>query len=243
MKTHYSVQGGGIGKVRDFFENETFVVLNSDIIIDVDLRDVIEAHREADMAATMVLRPDKEERYGKVQVDETGRIRKIENHPKQLDFHGGKNYMFAGLHVIEPVWFDYTPDREVYDSFPDVYAPMMLDGKKVNSFILEGRWIDIGSARRFLEASLDQMIGNIIPNKTRKGCDCTITRSFITAESSIGDDSRLDGVIFLGDATIGARCELVECIICPGATIADDTSGERRVFYEDTSVSLSDIRD
>jgi NDP-sugar pyrophosphorylase family protein len=235
--------GGGIGKVREFFEDEPFAVLNSDIIIDIDLKEVIESHQQSEAAATLVLREDVEERYGEVRIDETGRVRKIEGHPKRLDFHGGKNYMFAGLHIIEPVWFDYTPDKQVYESFPDVYAPMMLDGNAVNSFILEGRWIDIGSARRYLEASLDQLIGNIIPNKSHKGCDCVIENSILTDNTVLGENVRLKGVIFVGGAEIGSNCSLEECIICPEATVAEGTTASRRVFYEDKSVALSDIRD
>jgi len=235
--------GGGIGKLQEFFDCEPFAVLNSDIIIDIDLQDVIDAHNDNEAAATMVLRTDPEHRYGSVKVDEVGRIRKIESYPKQLDFRGGKEYMFAGVHIIEPVWFDYTPDREAFESFPDVYGPMILDGKHVESFIMDGRWIDIGSAKRFLEASLDQMIGNIIPNKSRQGEGCTLHNSLLTSDVTIGDNSRLDSVIFLGAASVGSDCQLNESIVCPGAQIANGTTAERRVFYEDTSVSIRDIRD
>lgn len=235
--------GGGIGKVRDFFEDEAFAVLNSDIILDIDISDVVEAHQKAESGATLVLRPDPEERYGKVLVDETGRVRKIEGHPKRLDFHGGKSYMFAGLHIIEPVWFDYTPERDVYESFSDVYAPMMLDGHAVSSFVMDGRWIDIGSAKRFLEASLDQLIGNIIPNKCKPGENSIIVNSILTDGVKIGENCKLNSVIFIGDAEIGAGCDLEECIVCPGARVKEGSNGNRRVYYEETSKPLSDIRD
>jgi mannose-1-phosphate guanylyltransferase len=235
--------GGGIGKARSFFEDEPFVVINSDIIVDVDLKKVIESHLKSEASATLVLREDPEERYGKVLVDETGRIRKIEGHPKRLDFHGGQAYMFAGVHVIEPVWFDYAPDRAIYESFPDVYAPMMLDNNAVNAYIYDGRWIDIGSAKRFLESSLDQLIGNILPNKLHQECDCTIRNSILSEETVIGKGVTLEGVIFIGAASVGEESSLTECIVCPGAEIPPKTEARRRVFFNDSSVALSDIRD
>ena len=59
VKIEYSFEepilasGGGIGNVRNFFDEETFVVVNSDIIVDVDLNSMIEAHKAEDVAATL----------------------------------------------------------------------------------------------------------------------------------------------------------------------------------------------
>jgi mannose-1-phosphate guanylyltransferase len=234
--------GGGIGKVRDFFEGKTFVVFNSDVMIDLDLNDVIDAHKGSDADATLLLRPDPTGSYGKVVVDETGRIRKIEGNPQRIDFYGGTDYMFAGLHVIEPIWFDYAPeDRDIYESFPDVYGPMLEDGRKINSFVHENRWIDLGSASRLLDATIDGLVGNLVPNPCRVPKSTDLKNSVLTGQTKVGEDCTLRGIVCLGPAVIGNGCNINHSILCPGAEIPEGTEAEHVVFYEQTSTPLNEL--
>lgn len=247
VKIEYSFEkpilgsGGGIGYVRNFFDNETFVVVNSDIIVDIDLNNMIDRHRSEDVSATLLLRRDEENNYGKVVVDEVGIIRKIEGNPDNIEFHGGNEYMFAGVHIIEPEWFDYTPDTEAYESFPDVYGPMIAAGKKINSFITKDRWVDLGTAKKYLHASLDCLVGNLIPNPRAIKENSHINRSILTFDTVVADNCDFDGVISLGPATIEEKCKLTSCILCPGTTITTGTVAENRIFYDDTSVPIDEV--
>ena len=231
--------GGGIGQVKDFFEGKTFVAINSDIIIDFDLNQMIEAHRSGDNAATLLVRKDSSGEYGKVVVDEIGKIRKIEGFPDNIEFHGGTDYMFAGVHIIEPKWFDHAPARPVYESFPHVYGPMIAAGETINAFPTEGRWIDLGSAEKFLHASIDCLIGNIIPNPRVMCEESRIKRSILTIDTTVGKNCELDGIICLGKAAIGEECTLSSSIICPGAEIAPGTEASERIFHDSTSSAIA----
>lgn len=233
--------GGGIGKVQEFLGRDTFIALNSDVLIDIDLGEVIEAHRQNSSVATLLLRPDNSGMYGKVIVDEEGRVVQIEGYPDNKNNSSGRQYMFAGLHVIEPHWFDFIPDREVYESFPDVYGPMLRAGEKINSFIFDGRWIDLGSARRLLAATLDNLVGNIIPNLSKIGKKSLIRHSVLSLDTIIGEDCIVEGVICLGKAEIGENCRITNSILCPGAEIPAATDAENKIFYEGESISLNEL--
>lgn len=234
--------GGGIGKVKEFLGRDTFIVLNSDVLIDIDLGEVIEAHRKNSSIATLLLRPDDSGMYGKVNVDEEGRVTQIEGHPEvTFNNSNGRQFMFAGLHVIEPRWFDYTPDREVYESFPDVYGPMLREGEKIGSFVFNGRWIDLGSARRLLAATHDNLVGNIIPSLSKIGRKSFIRHSVLTLETTIGENCNVEGVICLGKAEIGETCRISNSILCPGAEIKASTEAENRIFYECESIPLDEL--
>jgi NDP-sugar pyrophosphorylase family protein len=235
--------GGGIGKVRQFFANETFVVLNSDVLIDIDLAQVIESHRQANAAATLLLRPDPAGDYGTVLVDDDLRVRKIEGNPQEVEFSGGQSYMFAGLHVIEPRWFAYTPNRPAYESFPDVYGPMIAAGEHIHAHVYSGRWVDLGSARRLLRATLNELPGNMIPTAAKIGAGTEIHGSVLTANTTVGNKCALDGVIALAAATIGDGCRLTNCILCPGAVVAPGTRAEEMIFYVSESMPLKEVRD
>jgi NDP-sugar pyrophosphorylase family protein len=62
--------GGAIKRAQPLLADDTFVVLNTDIICDLDLRAPIAWHRAQRATATMVLRHDRDAaRYGLIEVD------------------------------------------------------------------------------------------------------------------------------------------------------------------------------
>ena len=214
--------GGGIGRVADFFGDETFMVINSDVLIDVDAMEVAEAHRQSGAAATLLLRPDPERRYAGVEVDRDGMVRRIEGLPEGVDSPadaGAEHLMFAGLHVIEPRWFDYAPDQEIYDSIRDVYAPMLAAGERIGAHFYDGSWIDIGSARRLLAASLDRMPAEGIVADPAASAGNDLRHSVVPAAVTLGGGCSIEDSILLGGARLGEGCSLRGCIVCPGAEI------------------------
>lgn len=232
--------GGAIGKVRDFFEGRTFVVLNSDVLVDVNLKEVIDYHVQKGATGTLLLRADRKKAYGAVYVGRDERIRKIEGCPDIEADPKWQRYMFAGLHIIEPRWFDYPPDTEIYDSIRDVYAPMLEAGESVHGFRYHGRWIDVGSAHRLLKASAEHLVRSIVPNPSSIGVNSTVKRSALSAGTTVGNDCNLDAVLTLGRTTISDSCKLRNCIICPGTTIPEGTVARNSMFSGDGQTSLED---
>src|SRR5688572_25326918 len=99
--------------------DDTFVVVNSDAIVDVDLTEVIASHRRHGALATMVLREDAGQgEFGQIEVEESGRIRRILG---QGEAQGRlRSLMFSGVHVLEPRFLEYIP--------PDVNTSIILYG-------------------------------------------------------------------------------------------------------------------
>jgi mannose-1-phosphate guanylyltransferase len=239
--------GGGIGKVREFFGGETFMVINSDVVIGIDAREALATHLESGAAATLVLRPDREKHYGKVLIDGGNRIRQIEGSPGGIEQQSPRwrsDCMFAGLHVIEPRWFDFTPERPAYDSVRAVYAEMIAAGERVQGHLFEGSWIDIGSARRLLDATVSHLAdreGNIIPDlHAVEGS--RIERCVLHEGVRVGRNSRLLEVVFLGGAELGSHCRLSRCIICPGTALPEGCEAENAVIADGESTPLSELR-
>ena len=81
---------GGLRRIQDFsgFFDETFAVLCGDALIDLDLSAVVDAHRRAGAIATIVLKEvpiDEVYRYGIVDIDGSGRIRRFQEKPQPAD--------------------------------------------------------------------------------------------------------------------------------------------------------------
>ena len=144
--------GGGIAKVRPFFREETFLVINADILVDVNLDEVVETHRRKKAAATLVLREDPEvDRYGAVEVDRECRIRqflgKILDAPKGLI-----KRMFTGIHVLEPKVFDYIPTG-VFSPITDTYVAMLQKNERLFGYSMNTFWADLGTPERYRDVS------------------------------------------------------------------------------------------
>ena len=148
--------GGGLKKMHEVLEGETFVVINSDTIIDLDLKAVISMHRRKKALATLVLRADpRQEEFGQIEVDADLRVRRILGQGAA----GGrvKPYMFAGVHVVEPRLLEYIP--------PDVntcvmrygYTKALVNSEHLHGVVADGYWNDAGTPDRYLQANLDAL--------------------------------------------------------------------------------------
>src|SRR5918996_3001719 len=76
VKLHYVEEpvilgtSGALDNTREFFERETFVVVNGKIITDIDLKAALETHRKTNALATLVLLPNKRrERFSVVETN------------------------------------------------------------------------------------------------------------------------------------------------------------------------------
>ena len=131
--------GGGILRARPLLGDERFVVLNSDSIIDLDLRQLVEWHVAQGAVATMVLRPDREAaRFGLVEIDRGQRVRRLLGRP--ADAPGPLTaLMFAGVHVLEPAVFDYMATG-TFGIVKQTYPALLAADAHVAGYVYDGYW-------------------------------------------------------------------------------------------------------
>jgi len=141
--------GGGIQKAAPYLLQETFVVLNGDILLELDLRKVMAFHEENNADVTMVLRNDPDvDRFGAIEVDGYGQVRQILGRipiPKAPR----KRMMFTGVHVLEPAVFSHMPSELEVFSIIDVYVAMLHAGARIMGYPMTGFWTDLGTRSRY----------------------------------------------------------------------------------------------
>lgn len=148
--------GGGLKRMHEQLSEETFVVVNSDALIDIDLRQAIAAHRRHGALATMVLREDpRQSEYGQIETDPSGRIRRILGHGECGD--ALKPYMFTGVHVMDPRFLDYIPPE--INTCVNRYAYMKaLDNDELLlGHVCSGYFADAGTKERYYEVHTDAL--------------------------------------------------------------------------------------
>ena len=169
MKIHYSYEkeilgtAGGIKAAEGFLNDGTFLVINSDIIADIDIKKVLKFHKKKKTFATMVLRHDTDaDRYGAIEVDSDWRIRRFLGNPPYVPplnkgGRGGglpplKKLMFTGIHIFEPEIFDEIPSGRYCGITEETYPKLMNDNIPIYGYEFNGYWIDMGTPERYEKA-------------------------------------------------------------------------------------------
>ena len=125
--------------------NEPILVINGDIMSDVNIRALIDYHREyrADMTVA-VRRYEVEVPYGVVE-SEDSRIQRIDEKPN-LTF-----FVNAGIYLIEPQVCKLIPSGQKFH-MTDLIERLIKDNHVVVSFPLREYWLDVGRHDDYLLA-------------------------------------------------------------------------------------------
>ncbi|MGZ8433133.1 MAG: nucleotidyltransferase family protein [Candidatus Binatia bacterium] len=148
--------GGGLLKAKEFLQDSTFIVINTDALIDINLAEVLNYHRQHHAAATLVLRPDADaDRYGSIDIGADGRIcRFLEHRSPEPPVGSVKKLMFTGVQILEPRIFDYMDGRGLkkFSTTRETYPRMLGAGEKLCGYCFQGFWQDLGTQERIAEA-------------------------------------------------------------------------------------------
>ena len=158
--------GGGLLGARRFLDQGTFVIVNSDVLIDLRLDEVLQFHREHEAAATLVLRKDPlADAYGAIWTDTEGRIRKLLHHEAPGEGSGPlEQYMFTGVHVAEPLIFRYMEGAEPFSITRATYPRMLAGGERLCGFAFDGEWQDMGTPERLRSTDRKLRDGGLEPH-------------------------------------------------------------------------------
>lgn len=144
--------GGAIKNTEDFWNGSPFIVINSDIFTDINIKAVYEFHLRHNHPATLVLHDYPE--FNNVSISEDGFITGFHNKAKAPE---SKLLAFTGIQVLDPKIVDFIPAGVFFSSI-DLYRNLILAGLKVRSFISKNHfWRDIGTPQTYQETVFEKM--------------------------------------------------------------------------------------
>jgi len=148
--------GGAIKNVADFWDTQPFMVINADIVADVDLYDVYQAHCRHHPPATLVLCDDPA--FNTVAVKQNRWITGFRNQGDRSQEPADRLLTFTGIQVLEPQVLDYIPDNTVYSSI-DAFKKILAQGKKLDAYITDrDSWQDIGTPERYRQIAFQKAL-------------------------------------------------------------------------------------
>lgn len=149
---------GGVRAVADTFDRAV-AVLNGDILTDVDYRAVFARHRDSGAEATLVLTEVEDTSSYGVAVRDGTRITRFVEKPAPGTLPG-QNAVNAGTYVLEPEVMLAHPEGRL--SFERDVFPALLDrGGRVEGFVWEGAWQDLGTPERYLQGHRSALEGEL----------------------------------------------------------------------------------
>jgi mannose-1-phosphate guanylyltransferase len=155
---------GTAGAIKFAHEHldERFLALNGDVLMDLDLGLLIQAHERRNARATIALHPvDDPSEYGLVRRADDGKILGFVEKPDfgEID----TDEVNAGAYVLERSILDDVPDDRKVSIERDVFPSLI--GKGLYGVRLEGYWLDIGTIERYRQAEADILAGRFNPRE------------------------------------------------------------------------------
>jgi NDP-mannose synthase len=141
--------------------NETFLVMNGDVLSTLPLRELIQFHRSQNAIATIATHHRRVNvDLGVIQWDGDARVTGYIEKPT-YDYS-----VSMGIYVFEPKVLTYIPKGEYYD-FPDLVKKLIGVGEKVVGYRFDGYWQDLGRPDDYESAAqdFDKMRSQFLPNE------------------------------------------------------------------------------
>jgi mannose-1-phosphate guanylyltransferase len=191
--------------------DDTFLVVNGDVLGDLDITALIDFHRRRRAQATIHLFPVEDpSAFGVVATDADGKVTAFVEKPPPG--HAPSNLINAGTYVMEPAVLDLIPSgRRVSverETFPSLAAAGGL-----YALARPGRWADLGTPAKYLEANL--ALG------ARDGPGAGVRHSVIGGGAEIGAGATVERSVVIAGARVGAGALVRDSIVGSGADIGE----------------------
>jgi mannose-1-phosphate guanylyltransferase len=195
---------------------ETFVVVNGDVLTDLDLTTLVAFHRERGAEGTIALHPVADpSAFGVVPTDDHARVLAFVEKPPRDE--APTNEINAGTYVLEPSVLARIPEGGRVSIERETFPAMVRDGglfaRSDDSY-----WLDTGTPAAYLEANFDylnQKRGPIVHPEVADRGDGVLLQGESDLEGAVTGPS----VVFAGCVVEpGARVE--RCILGPGTVVS-----------------------
>ena len=227
MKIKYAVEekplgtGGAIRNAAQLLESdESVVVLNGDVLSSHNVAEQIRQHEAHDADVTLHLTQVEDARaFGCVPTDSDGRVTAfLEKMENPLT-----NQINAGCYVFNPRVISTIPLDTVVSVERETFPQLVDSGAKVFGYLENAYWLDIGTPRALLKASVDivKRSGDFLamPGSTIDPTAVITGGSCIGPNSSIGAGAQIDGSIIEAGCVIGPNAKIIDSFVATGAKV------------------------
>ena len=200
--------GGAIRKTG-YLYNDTFLVLNADILCEMDYCELVSFHKKkaaaVTIAVTIVSDPGD---YCAIEYDESDYAVSFTEKPEVHEIKS--NFISAGVYVLEPEVLKKISEGRPVSAEREVFPMLLRNGYKVAVYNGCKYWTDVGTPEKYLKTHEDIMAGvchitgvHFDRNGVYKGANSLIdTSAEITGPVYIGDNVTIETFAKVGPNTV-----------------------------------------
>ena len=210
--------------------DETFLVVNGDVLTDLDITKLLAFHRAHAGAATIALHPVNDpSKFGVVPTTPDGKVIAFVEKPPAGE--APTNLINAGTYVFEPEVLQRIAPAGRVSVERDTFPALARDGSLFAMPDL-AYWLDTGTPEAYIQANVDILNGrqamheftNIVHGSWRDASatvdsSATLTNSVVDRDCVVGADVILENTVLLPGAVIQSNCTIRSSIIGPDAVI------------------------
>jgi mannose-1-phosphate guanylyltransferase len=188
--------------------DETFVVVNGDVLTDLDVGRLVAAHREMEAEASIHLTPVEDpSAFGVVPTDADGWVTAFIEKPPAGE--APTNLINAGTYVLEPTVLERIPaDRRV--SIERETFPAIVEDRRLFAMATTDYWLDTGRPDQFIQGNLDVLEGRRRDTCSPLGEGAMVDRTAVVSRSIVGRDGR-----------VAAGAEISRSVLLPGVAVGE----------------------
>ncbi|MBM3475448.1 MAG: NDP-sugar synthase [Armatimonadetes bacterium] len=217
----------------------SFIAMNGDQIMDVDVRALLDSHERNRADLTIVVRRvDDVSAFGLVRCDEELRIEAFLE--KRPDDPTGRNLVNSGLYVFSPSVLDAIPAGRPYSNERELFPGLVEAGARVFAFpmLSEAYWADVGTPVKYLDANR-RILGGALPwadppsdpertSDIAPGAHVAPTAQIgpgvaVGAGAEVGEGAAVANSLLWPGAIVEAGCRLASAIVGPGCRVPAGT--------------------
>jgi len=251
VNLHFSVEkailgtAGGIKAVQGFLQGGPFVVINSDIVVDIDLNSVFDFHRQKGSCLTLVVREDDSpEKYDPIEIQKDGRIVHFVGASSLNVPEDTRRVMFTGIQIMEPEIFSRIPVGKFCGTTEHVFPEMIEEGLPVFGYLHKDYWIDLGNRAKYLEVHRDALDGRV---SLKTGALQKAEGAAIVSPALVGENCTIDPAAKVGPyAVLGKGCRveagavIEHSVLWDGVTVGSHGSVRRSILGSGVVVQSKD---
>ncbi|NJE30744.1 NDP-sugar synthase [Thermococcus sp. 18S1] len=236
-----NIKLGTAGATKKVVNNmdETFFVVSSDVLTNLDLKALYEYHRRKKALATIALsRVEDPTQYGIAVINDDGRILRFKEKPKPEEAFS--NLVNAGIYVFEPEAFDLVPKGKNFDFSKDLFPRMLENDLALYGFPFNEYWNDVGRPSSYLQATEDVFHGRLLlPGLRTEGLKGNLEYggALVTGRRCVLRRPGIRGFAVIGDdVEIGRNVKIERSVIFSGAVIEEGAEIREAIIGENVRI-------
>ncbi len=240
---------GSAGALRfnSRFLDDTFLLLNGDILTDLDYLEMVRYHRAQKALVTVntTQLPDPT-RFGVIDTDSSGRVTSWQEKPTLQEARS--NWVNVGVWVIEPSLLSSIPEHRFVSLEREVLQDLVSTRDSFYAFRSHGYWADIGTPESYAQIHRDILLGKVdepIPGTKAEGQDiwvaddCTFAPTVsISGPVALGEGTSLgERATIVGPSVLGARCRIGPFVSIEDSVLWTDVEVGENAFIRNSIIA------